>query len=105
MVPLSLWMGDLEPEMGPLGLKLTIADLAWTPPNHVNSLFSWNVNNGMLQHLIVRIENWPPGTESGRISPLSTPRAGCATASDCPIQVLEGKIQYYEGVISAVGSL
>ena len=64
-------MGPLEPRMGPLRPKIDPCRPGMDPPNRVNSLFSWNVDSEVLQHLIVRVENEPPGTERGEILPQS----------------------------------
>ena len=56
-------MGPVEPGMGPLNLKLTLADRGIDPPDRENSLFSGDVDKEMLQVSIDRSKNGPTGTE------------------------------------------
>ena len=83
--PTRALLGPLEPPLSfprlhePLfGIKLTLADPAWTL-QIVYFLFSWDVDSKMLQLLVVWIENGPPWMKKVWTFTLSPP--GCAT--DC----------------------
>ena len=49
----------------PLRLKIDPCRPDTGPPEHVNCLFSLNIDSERFQYLIVRIENGPPGSERG----------------------------------------
>ena len=66
-------MGPLESEMPP-GPKIDPCRPGMGPPNHVNSLFSWNFYSERL-HYFIGSKMGPLGRRGGDISPLSSPLA------------------------------
>ena len=68
-------MGSLEPGMVPLGPKIGSCRPGIDALEPVNCLLSLDVDSDRLQYLIARIENGPPGSERGEMSPFLPPLA------------------------------